>query len=392
MPTLKKIISEALGRNQRQNQPDTALLVIVAVIIIFGLVMLSSASLIIAYTAYHDAYFFFKTQIVFLAIGVFCFFVSSQIDYRIWSGKMALIMLVGSIGLLLLVFIPGLGKTVNGSRSWIELFGVTMQPAEFVKLSFLLYLSAWLAKKQERSLDGKEKKRTTQFFVLLGVIAVLMLLQPDLGTLFIISLSSLAVYFVSRAGHMRQIVTIAVILFIVVFGLLQIDKSKIPSTRINHQLDRFRCLVNPDYDRKGACYQINQSLLAIGSGGILGRGVGESRQKFMYIPEVQNDFIFSIIGEEVGFIFSGLLVILFVLLFYRGYLIAKHSPDDFGRLLALGIVTWITGQAILNIGGIINLLPMTGVPLPFVSAGGSAIVSILIAIGILVNISKYSKV
>lgn len=392
MATLKQTIKEFFDRNARQNRPDAALLLIVGFIVVFGILMLSSASLIVAYTSHNDPYYFFKTQVVFLAIGVFAFFFFSQINYNFWGGKFAFLMLIWSIALLLLVFIPGLGKLVNGSRSWIDVFGFSIQPAEFVKLTFLIYLSAWLAKKQERHIEGDRRQRTTQFFVLLGVIAFLMLMQPDLGTLFVIALTSVVVYFISSAGKMRHIVLILFLIIVSVSFVLGLDKSKIPSARLNHQLDRFRCLQNPDYDKKGACYQINQSLIAIGSGGIFGRGLGESRAKFMYIPEVQNDFIFSIIGEEVGFIFGGLLVISFIFLFYRGYLIAKNAPNDFGRLLAIGIVTWITGQAILNVGGIVNLIPMTGVPLPFVSAGGSAIISILSAIGILVNISRQTRI
>jgi cell division protein FtsW len=155
-----------------------------------------------------------------------------------------------------------------------------------------------------------------------------------------------------------------------------------------YQLNRFKCLVNSSFSSNDICYQVNQSLIAVGSGGFWGRGLGESRQKFLYLPEVNGDSIFPIIAEETGFIFSGLLIILYLYIFYRGYLISKYAPDGFGRILSFGIVSWIAIQACLNIGGMVNLLPMTGVPLPFVSYGGSAIMSSLAAVGILINISK----
>ena len=158
-----------------------------------------------------------------------------------------------------------------------------------------------------------------------------------------------------------------------------------------YQADRFKCMMDPSYSSADKCYQVNQSLIAVGSGGLIGRGLGESRQKYMYLPEIQGDSIFAIIAEESGLIFSSLLIFLYVYVFYRGYLISKFAPDVFGRILAIGIVCWIVIQAFLNIGGMINIMPMTGVPLPLVSYGGSSILSALTAIGILVNISKQTR-
>jgi cell division protein FtsW len=158
-----------------------------------------------------------------------------------------------------------------------------------------------------------------------------------------------------------------------------------------YRLERFRCLFDSTYSPQEACYQLNQSLIAVGSGGIFGRGLGESRQKFLYLPEVQNDFIFAIIAEETGLVFSIILLLLFALLFYRGQMIASRAPDSFGRNLATGIMVWLTIQVILNIGGIISLLPMTGVPLPFISYGGSAMIAGLAGLGIVAGISKQSK-
>jgi len=164
---------------------------------------------------------------------------------------------------------------------------------------------------------------------------------------------------------------------------------------INHisdyQLDRFRCVFDPQFSPQNECYQINQSLIAVGSGGFLGRGLGQSRQKYMYLPEAWGDSIFAIMAEEVGFLFSTLLVLLYLFIFYRGFLIARHAPDLYGTALATGIISWLAVQTFLNIGGMINLIPMTGVPLPFISHGGSSLLAGLIAMGILVNISKQTK-
>jgi cell division protein FtsW len=192
----------------------------------------------------------------------------------------------------------------------------------------------------------------------------------------------MAVYFVG-GGRLYHIIVMILIGIIGLFLMVQVK---------DYQADRFRCFLDPSFSRQDKCYQINQSLIAVGSGGFFGRGVGESRQKYMYIPEIQGDSIFAIIAEESGFIFSSILIILYVYVFYRGYLISKYAPDIFGRILAIGIVSWIVIQAFFNIGGMINVVPMTGVPLPLVSYGGSAITAALAAVGILVNISKQTKV
>ncbi|MDP2708680.1 MAG: putative lipid II flippase FtsW [bacterium] len=368
-----KLIS---ARNERE--ADKPLLYISAAIVVFGLVMLSSASSIIAYNTYGDSYYFFKHQIFGLGLGLAAAWIFSKIDYHLWR-KYALGLLIVSVILLLLVFIPGLSAKWGNSRSWINIFGFSLQPSEFVKITFLLYLAAWL--------EGRKKKLEEisgglgPFIAVLGLIALLMLLQPDLGTLIIIGITSLIVYYVG-GGRTRHILLIVIAGLIAVSVLVQLKP---------YQADRFRCWLDPSYSTQDACYQINQSLIAVGSGGFWGRGLGASRQKFFYLPEAQNDAIFSIISEETGLIFSSILILLFVALFYRGFLIAKSAPDDFGKILALGIVSWIAIQAIINIGGMVNAMPMTGVPLPLVSYGGSAMLAALASLGILANISKQGR-
>jgi len=361
-----------------EHESDRPLIFIVGAIIVFGLVMLSSASSVISYNTYHDSYYLFKHQLFGLIIGLAAAWFFSRIDYHVWR-KYALLMLIASIGLLLLVFIPGLAGTWGTSRSWINIFGYSLQPSEFVKITFLIYLAAWL--------EGRKKQLTEvsrgigPFVAILGVIAILMILQPDMGTLTIIALASFVVYFIGGGSikHLVGLVLLGLVALIIMVNIYP------------YQANRFKCMMDPSYAPQKECYQINQSLIAVGSGGFFGRGLGASRQKFLYLPQAQNDAIFPIISEETGFIFSAGLILLYLALFYRGFIIAKRAPDDFGKILAIGIVSWIVMQALINIGGMVNIMPMTGVPLPMISYGGSAILVALASVGILINISKQTR-
>ncbi|MFA6416973.1 MAG: putative lipid II flippase FtsW [Patescibacteria group bacterium] len=368
-----------LSLRSGEHEPDKSLIAAVMVLLIFGLVLLFSASSVVSYARYGNTYFYFLNQLTAIAIGLAAFFIVSKIDYRVWR-KYAFLFLIFSIVLLTLVFIPGIRSEYGTARSWINLFGHSFQPAELVKLSFLIYLATWLeAKKGDlNSFSGG----IVPFLFILGIISLLMLAQPDLGTLFIIAFTAMMVFFVG-GGKIKHIFLVVVFAGLLLFLMLSMKSS--------YQSDRFKCLKDPSYSAQDKCYQINQSLIAVGSGGWLGRGLGQSRQKFMYLPEVWGDSIFSIASEEMGFIFSSLLLLLFLFIFYRGLMIASAAPDLYGQTLATGIVVWLAVQTFLNIGGMINLIPMTGVPLPFISAGGSAILSALIAMGILVNISKQTR-
>jgi len=371
----KKIFSSS----SNEHEPDKSLITAVSVLIISGLVLLFSASSVVSYARFGNTYHYFLNQLFALGIGLVAFIIVSKIDYRVWR-KYAFLFLVFSIVLLILVFVPGIRSEYGTARSWINLFGHSFQPAEMVKLSFLIYLATWLeAKKGDL---GSFANGIIPFLFILGIISLLMLAQPDLGTLFIIVFTSMLVFFVG-GGKLKHIFLVVILAGLLLFLTLSIKSS--------YQNDRFKCLKDPSYSSQDKCYQINQSLIAVGSGGWFGRGLGQSRQKFMYLPEVWGDSIFSIAAEEIGFVFSTLLLLLFLFIFYRGLIIARGAPDLYGRTLATGIVIWLAVQTFLNIGGMINLIPMTGVPLPFVSAGGSAILSALIAIGILVNISRQTK-
>lgn len=368
-----------LGAGPREHAPDYILIGGVFVVILFGLVMLSSASSAKAYLDWKNTYYYFNHQLFGIGVGLIAFFIFSRLNYRILQDYAGWF-LIGSILLLLLVFIPGLSASYGKARSWINVFGFSLQPSEFVKISFLLYLAAWL---DRRGVNLKDLRvGIGPFVIVLFVIGFLMLLQPDFGTLFIIGFTSLIVYYVGGGSkkHIAYIILFSFLGFLVMVNLRP------------YQMDRIKCMMDPAYSPNDICFQINQSLIAVGSGGFWGRGFGESRQKFSYIPEVSSDSIFAVIAEETGMLFGVILLMVYFVIFYRGVMIAKKAPDGYGRILAIGIVTWLSVQSIINIGGIINLMPMTGVPLPFISYGGSAMLASLIAVGILVNISKQTKV
>jgi cell division protein FtsW len=374
-------IKKGLRSNKTESvhTADRLFLLAVGALSIIGLVMLSSASAVVSYAKFGNTYHYFLHQLIAVGIGAVLFYIFSKQDYRLWR-RYALWALIASVLLLILVFIPGLRSEHGTARSWIIIFGQSFQPSELVKLSFLIYLATWLEAKKDHL-----KEATSGIIPLLGsliIIGGLMLAQPDFGTLFIILFASFAAFFVA-GGRVSHII-ITVLLGIFALGLMFYTNS-------SYQSDRFRCYQDPSYDSQKECYQISQSLIAVGSGGWVGRGLGQSRQKFMYLPEVWGDSIFPIVAEEIGFIFSSLFLCLYGLLFYRGIKIARAAPDVYGSALAVGVVAWLAVQTFLNVGGMINLIPMTGVPLPFVSAGGSSIIATLMAMGILVNISKHSK-
>lgn len=376
---LKRLKSKLFPSSSNEHEPDKSLISAMFFLIVFGLVMLFSASSVVSYARFGNTYHYFLRQLIWVIFSLGIFWIVSRIDYRSLK-KLATFFLFFSIFLLILVFIPGLRAEYGTARSWINLFGYSFQPSELVKLSFLIYLATWLeAKKGELNsfFSG-----IFPFLIILGAIALLMMAQPDLGTLLIIVFMAMMVFF-AGGGKIAHIFLVCLMAALMLFLVLNIKS--------NYQLDRFKCLKDPSYSAQDKCYQVNQALIASGSGGWLGRGIGESRQKFMYLPEVWGDAIFPIIAEEIGFVFSSLLILLYLFIFYRGLMIARAAPDMYGGVLAIGIVSWLSVQTFLNIGGMLNLVPMTGVPLPFISAGGSAILANLTAMGILVNISKQTK-
>lgn len=361
------------------HQPDLMFLLSVALLVFFGLLFLSSASSSLAFgQREQDVYFFVKQQITHgLLPGLIFFYLALRIDYHKYQNYSRWFFYV-SIFFLVLVFIPGLGLENATAKSWVDFGFFSLQTSEFVKLFFVLFLAVYLEEKKDYLQDLK--LGLWPFLFYLGLVSFLIILQPDLGSLSIILSSALAMYFVAGMSwkHFG-----AIILFGLSALFLAIKAAP-------YRLARLTAFLNPDFDPQGAGYQIRQALIAVGSGGWLGLGFGTSRQKFSYLPEPAGDSIFAIVAEEIGFIFSVLFIILFAFFLYRAFQITKTAPDNFAKLVALGISVWFSAQIFLNIGSIIGILPLTGVPLPFISLGGSNLAITLFSVGILANISKYT--
>lgn len=376
-----------LKKDGQRGTIDRSLLVAVFLLIIFGLIMLFSASLFVYKpNAINSPYRYLKGQLFGLLFGLVLFVVALMIDYRIFK-KYSFLFLIFSVVLLILVFIPGLRNDYGTSYSWIVIPNkVSFQVSELVKLLFLFYLAAWLESRKD-SLK-KFNNGIVPFLFVLSIIGALILKQPDLGTFLIIFFISLMVYLVAGGNTSHLFILFLIMVIGILFIFNSLDSSDGDRGLIRgYQKDRIRCLQDPEFDRD-VCYQVNQAMIAVGSGGLWGRGLGDSRQKFNYLPEVWADSIFPIIAEEIGFVGSVIVLLVFLFIFIRGMMIAGRAPDLFGKSLAVGISVWIFFQAFLNIGGMINLIPMTGVPLPFISAGGSSLAVLLLAFGVLLNIGK----
>jgi len=366
-------------KQKQKQKPDPFILSVVLILLVFGLVMISSAGVIFSQIRFGDEYHLFKRHFLYgIIIGLPAMYLVSKINYKFWE-KIALPLLGVTLFLLVLVLISGVGANYQGASRWIELGPISFQPTEIAKISMIIYLAAWLKSKGSKIKDLKEG--LVPFLIILGVVAFLIISQPDIGTLGVIVMISLIMLYVSGA----PLKYIAGILLggVAFLGIL----IKLEPYRMS----RLTAFLNPSIDPQGISYQINQALLAVGSGGIFGLGLGHSRQKFNYLPEPAGDSIFAIISEELGMVGASILVLFFIAFALRGYKIARYAPDDFGKLVAVGITSWITFQALVNIMSILKLMPLTGITLPFISYGSTSLVFTLVGVGILLNISKHSK-
>ncbi|MDD3487443.1 MAG: putative lipid II flippase FtsW [Candidatus Moranbacteria bacterium] len=359
-----------------KNKSDQILSTTVFALIVFGLVMLSSAGVAISQSRFGDPYYFFKHQLFFGVIpGLILMYVVQKVDYHFWR-KIAFPLFVLNLIFLILVFIPGVGLNFQGASRWIKLGPFSFQPSEMLKLSIILYLAAWLESKREKGADFFEG--FLPFLAIIGAIGFLIIKQPDMGTLGAIVVVAMAIYFMSGAQwrHLAAMLGLGGLVFLL---LVKFEP---------YRMSRLLVFLHPETDPRGIGYQINQAILAIGSGGIFGVGLGQSRQKFNYLPEPVGDSIFAIIAEEIGLVGAAALVILFVFFAMRGFKIAMNAPDVFGKLVAVGVTSWIIFQALMNISAISGIVPLTGVTLPFVSYGGTSLVFSMVGVGILLNISK----
>lgn len=362
----------------RYHAPDYWLLGLTLFLIAFGLIMLSSAGAVVGYQRFGSASHFLRQQFISFLFGALVLLIMTRVDYHQWR-RLAFPLLLVSIFLLIAVFLPGVGFSAGGARRWIHLGSNLLQPSEIVKLTFLLYLAVWLEKR------GKGVKSFTYgflpFALLLSLIVVLVMLQPDLGTVSIIALLSIAIYFIAGASWWH----------LIGFGVFGAGALGLLIRIAPYRAARLTVFLNPELDPQGIGYHINQALLAIGSGGLFGVGLGRSRQKFNFLPEVTGDSIFAVIAEELGFIIIVLVLIVFLLFLRRGLDVARKAPDTFGKLVAAGVTLWVVLQSLVNIGALSGLLPLTGITLPFISYGGSSLIMSMAAVGLLLNISRQSK-
>jgi cell division protein FtsW len=348
---------------------DGVLIFLIFLLSLIGILFVYDSSVVIAMRDFSDRFYFAKEQMKWLGLGIFVFSVFSIIPYKYWY-RAAVPILMVTIGLLIIVFIPGISVKALGARRWINLGFTVLQPAEFAKLALIIYLSAWFS--------SKERKRLASFLMLMGIVVGLILLEPDLGTASIILVIAMCLYFFSGAPIMHFVFLVPLMIIgVLILALIS-----------PYRFARLTSFMNPEKDPLGSSYQIRQATLALGSGGLLGVGIGKSRQKYEYLPEANTDSIFAIIGEETGLIGATAISLLYMFIVYRGYKIALKASDGFGRLLALGISSWIGLQSLINIAAISALIPLTGVPLPLISYGGSNLVVMLAGLGILVRVSK----
>ena len=356
--------------------PDYFFLAIVIILLAYGIIMLFSAGSAKAYSDYGDVLHFVKSQLLGIGIGAVGMYLASKVDYHIYSGKIAEL-LYGGCAVLLVLVVAGLGTTVNGATRW--LFG--FQPSEIAKIAIIILFSYKLSQPSGQKNLKSFKKGFLPYLLLLGIYVILLALEPHFSCIILIGFTAMLLLFVAGAP-LKYFIEIAVPAVIGIVVLIMIEP---------YRMARVMTFFDPFADMQGSGWQIAQSLYAIGSGGIFGVGLGQSRQKFLSLPEPHNDFIFSVLSEELGLIGATLLIILFILLLVRGIKIAAKAPDMFGMLLVVGIVGIVTLQALINIAVVTASIPVTGMPLPFFSYGSTALSITMTEMGIVLNVSRQSK-
>ncbi|GAA0382702.1 putative lipid II flippase FtsW [Bacillus horti] len=361
----------------RKGQPDFIILILTFILTGIGLVMVYSSSQIHAYTGWGDSTYFIKQQVRNGMLGLVVMFVVMNIPYRIYRKFIPLILL-GLLVLMTLVFIPGLGVEAKGAQRWLYIGPINLQPSELVKIGLVIYLASIYSKKQEYISDFK--RGVVPPLVVVAIFFTLILMQRDLGTGMSVIFFTLVMIFCSGAQFKH----------ILGLGILSGIIGSIFIFTQSYRLERFTSFLDPWSDPLGSGFQLTQSLIAIGNGGFLGKGFGNSIQKYMYLPEAHTDFIFAIIAEELGLLGISFILLCYVLLLLRGIRAAVRCPDSFGTLLGIGIVAMIGVQVLINIAVVSGRLPVTGITLPFLSYGGTSLILTLSSIGILLNVSRYA--
>ncbi|WP_175988832.1 stage V sporulation protein E [Bacillus sp. Marseille-Q1617] len=362
----------------KKSTPDFILIIVTLTLLAVGLIMVYSASAVWADYKFDDSFFFAKRQLLFAAVGVFAMFFIMNVEYWTWK-NWAKVLIIICFVLLVLVLIPGIGVLRNGSRSWIGVGAFSIQPSEFMKLAMIAFLAKYLSENQ-KYITSFRKGVLPSLLLVFSAFGMIML-QPDLGTGTVMVGTCVVMIFISGARVMH-------FAWLGIAGLAGFAALVLSAP---YRIKRITSFLDPWEDPLNSGFQIIQSLYAIGPGGLFGLGLGESRQKFFYLPEPQNDFIFAILAEELGFIGGTFVLLLFSLILWRGVRIALGAPDLFGSFLAVGIVSMIAIQVMINVGVVTGLMPVTGITLPFLSYGGSSLTLMLMAVGVLLNISRYSR-
>ena len=361
--------------SEHKGLPDLMIFIITLALLSLGIVMVFSASSVTAYHELGDAYHYLKRQSLWAAIGLVALVICMNIDYHLWA-KLAGPLIVLSIIALTAVLVPGIGITISGSRRWLGAGPVRVQPSEFAKLSVVIFLAAYLSTSPDRV-----KSVVRGIFVpliLVGMCAVLVLREPDLGTSIGMAATAWLMLLIA-GGSAGWLVGLAAMTAPVIYLYARHDPVR---------MRRLTSFLDPWADPLDSGFHIIQSLLALGSGGLVGTGLGLSRQKFYYLPEQHTDFIFAIIGEELGFLGAALVVFLYAIFAWRGFRASLNAPDSFGSLLAAGITVMVALQAAMNIAVVTGSMPITGITLPLISSGGSSLVPMLAGVGILLNITR----
>jgi cell division protein FtsW len=362
----------------RRDRAVTVLLLSTAALTLLGLVMVLSASSVSSYARYGSSFLFFTRQVAYAAVGSVGLWVVTRIPYRTWE-RLCVPLLGITLILLILVLHPAAGTVAGGSARWLQVGPVTVQPSELAKLAVVAFGAALLARRWRRLHDLRAL--LLPLGPVVGLVAGLILLQPDMGTALIV-VAALVVLLFAAGARIKHLFVGTLGLGTLGFGLMYVE---------GYRWARFTSFLDPWADPQGSGYQTIQSIIALVGGGPFGVGLGASRQKWLYVPNAHTDFIYAILGEELGLVGAIGVLVLFGLLIWAGVRIAMRAPDAFGRLLAAGIVGWLGVQTLVNLGAVTGLLPITGVPLPLVSFGGSSLVVTLVAIGILVSIGRSSR-
>ena len=364
---------------KKEKKIDRFFLIIVFLLITIGAAIFISASLGILVKNKDVFYSVLRNQLVLgLGLGLVGMYLCTKIDYKIWR-KYSLVIFIASILLTLAVFIPTLGLRHGGAERWVQFGGFSFQPVGFLKFGFIIYFAAWLSWVKSRVSDFKFG--VLPLMILLTIIAGILLQQPDTKSLILIIVTGIVMLFVSGVP-MKYILGVSGVAIVVLSTVVYFTP---------YLQARVKTFIDPSSDSAGSSYQIQQSLIALGGGGIYGRGFGQSIQKFSYLPEPQGDSIFAVLGEETGFVGSVAVIILYILFALRGFRIANHAPDLFSRLLVSGVVIMITAQSFMHIASVIGVFPLTGVPLVFMSHGGTALMVYMMSMGVIFQISRLQQ-